>query len=145
MRAIVQRVNHASLSVDGRHVSSIGTGFLVLVGFNNDDDVSKVDCVVDRIVNMRIFRDDAGKLNLSLKDVGGEVMCVSNFTLYGNPASGRRPDFSHSAHYDVAKPLYDHALKRFEEHLGKIAPGAFGEHMHIDTSLDGPVTMVVEK
>ena len=145
MRAIVQRVNHASLSVDGRHVSSIGTGFLVLVGFNNDDDVSKVDYVVDRIVNMRIFRDDADKLNLSLKDVGGEVMCVSNFTLYGNPASGRRPDFSHSAHYDVAKPLYEHALKRFKEYLGKVAPGAFGEHMHIDTSLDGPVTMVVEK
>ena len=70
---------------------------------------------------------------------------VSNFTLSGNPASARRPDFSHSAHYDVAKPLYDHALKRFEEHLGKVAPGAFGEHMHIDTSLDGPVTMVVEK
>ena len=93
MRAIVQRVNHASLSVDGRHVSSIGTGFLVLVGFNNDDDVSKVDYVVDRIVNMRIFRDDAGKLNLSLKDVGGEVMCVSNFSFTATRRAGAAPTF----------------------------------------------------
>lgn len=145
MRAIVQRVNSAVLSVDGERISSIGTGFLVLVGFNNDDDTSKVDYVVDRIVNMRIFRDNDGKLNHSLKDVGGEVMCVSNFTLYGNPANGRRPDFSRSAHYEVAKPLYEHALARFKEHLGKVAQGVFGEHMHVETSIDGPVTLIVEK
>ena len=145
MRAIVQRVNSARLTVDDREISSIGTGYLVLVGYNNEDDSAKVDYVVDRIVKMRIFRDEEGKLNKSLADVGGEVMCVSNFTLYGNPATGRRPDFSKSAHYDVAKPMYDHTLKRFEQRLGKVAAGVFGAHMHIDASVDGPVTIIVEK
>lgn len=145
MRAVVQRVNCAKLTVDEKEISSIGTGYLVLVGFTCGDDRSKVDYVVDRIIKMRIFRDDEGKLNKSLADVGGEVMCVSNFTLYGDPATGRRPDFSKSAHYDEAKPLYDYALERFRAGLGKVAGGVFGEHMHIETSVDGPVTMIVEK
>ena len=145
MRAIVQRVNHASLSVDGRHVSSIGTGFVVLVGFNNEDDAAKVDYVVDRIVNMRIFRDGEGKLNLSLADVGGQVMCVSNFTIYADPSTGRRPNFAHALAHDEALPLYEYTVNKFKELLGECAQGAFGEHMHLDCDLDGPVTVVFEK
>lgn len=145
MRAVIQRVNNAVLSVNGEKISSIGEGFLVLVGYTADDDKNKIDYVVDRIVGMRIFRDENGKLNKTLKDIGGEVMCVSNFTLYGNAATGRRPDFSKSAHYEVAKPMYDYTLEKFREMLGKVESGVFGEHMHIEMSNDGPVTMIIEK
>ena len=145
MRAVIQRVNNAVLSVNGEKISSIGEGFLVLVGYTADDDKKKIDSVVDRIVGMRIFRDENGKLNKTLKDIGGEVMCVSNFTLYGNAATGRRPDFSKSAHYEVAKPMYDYTLEKFREMLGKVESGVFGEHMHIEMSNDGPVTMIIEK
>ncbi len=145
MRAVIQRVNNAVLSVNGEKISSIGEGFLVLVGYTEDDDKKKIDYVVDRIVGMRIFRDENGKLNKTLKDIGGEVMCVSNFTLYGNAATGRRPDFSKSAHYEVAKPMYDYTLEKFREMLGKVESGVFGEHMHIEMSNDGPVTMIIEK
>lgn len=145
MRAVIQRVNNATLSVNGEKISEIGEGFLVLVGYTNDDDKKKIDYVVDRIVGMRIFRDENGKLNKTLKDIGGEVMCVSNFTLYGNAATGRRPDFSKSAHFEVAKPMYDYTLEKFREMLGKVACGVFGEHMHIEMSNDGPVTMIIDK
>ncbi len=133
------------LSVNGEKISEIGEGFLVLVGYTGDDDKKKIDYVVDRIVGMRIFRDENGKLNKTLKDIGGEVMCVSNFTLYGNAATGRRPDFSKSAHFEVAKPMYDYTLEKFREMLGKVACGVFGEHMHIEMSNDGPVTMIIDK
>lgn len=145
MRAVIQRVNNAVLSVNGEKISSIGEGFLVLVGYTADDDKKKIDYVVDRIVGMRIFRDENGKLNKTLKDISGEVMCVSNFTLYGNAATGRRPDFSKSAHFEVAKPMYNYTLEKFREMLGNVACGVFGEHMHIEMSNDGPVTMIIEK
>ena len=145
MRAVIQRVNNATLTVNGEKISSIGEGFLVLVGYTEGDDEKKIDYVVDRIVGMRIFRDENGKLNKTLKDIGGEVMCVSNFTLYGNAATGRRPDFSKSAHYDVAKPMYEYTLKKFRDMLGNVASGVFGEHMHIAMSNDGPVTMIIDK
>ena len=145
MRAVIQRVNNATLTVNGEKISSIGEGFLVLVGYTEGDDEKKIDYVVDRIVGMRIVRDENGKLNKTLKDIGGEVMCVSNFTLYGNAATGRRPDFSKSAHYDVAKPMYEYTLKKFRDMLGKVASGVFGEHMHLESDLDGPVTVIFEK
>lgn len=145
MRAVVQRVNDAVLTVDGNEISRIGEGFLVLVGYCNEDNEKVIDYVVDRIVKMRVFRDESGKLNKSLLDINGEVLCVSNFTLYGNAATGRRPDFSKSAHFDVAKPMYDYTLEKFKEALGRVAQGVFGEHMHIQMSNDGPVTMIIEK
>lgn len=145
MRCIVQRINNAVLTVEGREISRCGMGYLVLVGFTQGDDKAKVDYICNRIVNMRIFRDADGKLNDSLGDIGGEIMCVSNFTLYANPATGRRPDFSHALSHDEAKPLYDYTLQVFKGLLGKVAQGAFGEHMHIDASVDGPVTVVFER
>lgn len=145
MRAIVQRINGCVLSVDGKEISRCGFGYLVLLGFTQGDTREKADYIVNRIVNMRIFRDGEGKLNLSLKEVGGQVMAVSNFTLYANPATGRRPDFSHALNHAEAKPLYDYTVNKFKELLGNVAQGAFGEHMHLETNLDGPVTVVFEK
>lgn len=145
MRAVVQRVNHATLTVDGEFVSSIKEGFLVFVGYTQTDDEKLIKYIVDRIVGMRIFRDENDKLNKTLMDIGGEVMVVSNFTLYGNCFSNRRPDFKKSAHYDQALPMYELTVKEFKDRLGKVATGVFGAHMHIDMSNDGPVTMVIEK
>ncbi len=145
MRAVVQRVNNATLTVEDKEISKIGAGYLVLVGYTQEDNEEIVKYIVDRIIGMRIFRDEEGKLNKTLEDVGGQVMVVSNFTLYGNPFSNRRPDFKRSAHYDQALPLYNFTLKEFERKLGSVASGVFGEHMHIDMSNDGPVTMILEK
>lgn len=145
MRAIVQRVNHATLSVDDKVVSSIGEGYLVLVGYRNEDTTEIVKYIVDRVVGMRVFRDENGKLNKTLQDIGGEVLVVSNFTLYGNCFSNRRPDFKAAAKFDYALSLYNLTLEEFENKLGKVASGVFGEHMHIDMSNDGPITLFLEK
>ena len=145
MRAIVQRINRCALSVDGKQISSCGFGYLVLVGFTQGDTREQADYIVRRIVNMRIFRDGEGKLNLSLADVGGQVMCVSNFTIYADPSTGRRPNFAHALAHDEALPLYEYTVNKFKELLGECAQGAFGEHMHLDCDLDGPVTVVIEK
>ena len=145
MRVIVQRVNHARLTVNNEEISQIKEGYLVLVGYTEGDTIETYKYLVDRVIGMRIFKDDNNKLNKTLLDTGGEVMVVSNFTLYGNAFSGRRPDFSKSAKYDIAKPLYDFTVEEFKRRLGKIATGVFGEHMHIDMSNDGPITMILEK
>ncbi len=145
MRAIVQRVNYAKLTVEDEPISQIGEGYLVLVGYNNEDTEDTCRYIVDRIIGMRIFKDENNKLNKTLADIGGEVMVVSNFTLYGNAFSGRRPDFSKSAKFDIAKPLYDYTVGEFKRRLGNIATGVFGAHMHIEMSNDGPITMVLEK
>ncbi len=145
MRAIVQRVNYAKLSVEDKPISQIGEGYLVLVGYNNEDTEDICRYIVDRIIGMRIFKDENNKLNKTLADIGGEVMVVSNFTLYGNAFSGRRPDFSKSAKFDIAKPLYNFTVEEFKRRLGNIATGVFGAHMHIEMSNDGPITMVLEK
>ena len=146
MRAVIQRINYAKLSVDDKLVSECGPGFLVLIGFTKGDDKKIVDYVVDRVCFMRLFRDENGKTNKTLKDVDGHIMVVSSFTLYANTATNRRPDFSKALHYEEAKPLYEYALSVFNEKMGeKVPTGVFGEHMHIDTSLDGPVMIIVEK
>ena len=145
MRAIVQRVNYAKLTVEDEPISQIGEGYLVLVGYNNEDTEDTCRYIVDRIIGMRIVKDENNKLNKTLADIGGEVMVVSNFTLYGNAFSGRRPDFSKSAKFDIAKPLYDYTVGEFKRRLGNIATGVFGAHMHIEMSNDGPITMVLEK
>ena len=145
MRVIVQRVNHARLTVNYEEISKIGEGYLVLVGYTDGDSVETCKYLVDRVIGMRIFKDENNNLNKTLLDVGGEVMVVSNFTLYGNAFSGRRPDFSKSSKLDIAKPLYDFTVEEFRRRLGKVATGVFGEHMHIDMSNDGPITMILEK
>lgn len=145
MRAIVQRINGATLSVDGKEVSQMGEGYLVLVGYRAEDTEETIKYIVDRVVGMRIFRDDNGKLNKTLADIGGGVMVVSNFTLYGNCFSNRRPDFKLSAHFDEALPMYELTVAEFKKKVEKVATGVFGEHMHIQMSNDGPVTLFLEK
>ncbi len=146
MRAVIQRINYAKLTVNDELISQCGPGFLVLIGFTKGDNKKIVDYVVDRVCGMRLFRDENGKTNKTLKDVDGHVMVVSNFTLYANTATNRRPDFSRALHYEEAKPLYDYALSVFNEKMGEeVATGVFGEHMHIDMSADGPVMIIVEK
>lgn len=144
MKAVVQRVNYANLSVEGKPISSIKEGYLVLVGYTSMDNEKIVDYIVDRVVGMRIFRDENGKLNKTLADIGGEVLVVSNFTLYGDAFSNRRPDFKKSAPYELALQLYNRTLEQFSSKVQKVASGVFGEHMHIEMSNDGPVTMILE-
>ncbi|MEG1608332.1 MAG: D-aminoacyl-tRNA deacylase [Clostridia bacterium] len=145
MRAIVQRVNHATLSVDDKEISKIGEGYLVLVGYRQEDTPEIVKYIVDRVVGMRGFRDENGKLNKTLADIGGDVLVVSNFTLYGNCFNNRRPDFKLAAHFDEALPMYNLTVEEFRKKVNNVATGVFGEHMHIDMSNDGPVTLFLEK
>ncbi len=143
MRAVVQRVNAASVSVDGRLVSSVGHGLLVLLGIKNDDTEAEAKKLASKIAGLRIFCDDRDKMFFSVKDVGGQILLISNFTLYGNVRHGYRPEFIRSAGSSVAQPLYDFML----EELGKLVPtkgGVFGGDMKVCADNDGPVTIIID-
>jgi D-tyrosyl-tRNA(Tyr) deacylase len=139
MRAVVQRVEHASVLVDGETVAVIATGLLVLLGVGQDDDAACADRMADKVLALRIFEDDDGKMNRSVRDVGGEVLCVSNFTVYGDTRRGNRPSFVQAAPPERAEALY----KRVRDGLGAQG-GEFGAHMEVELVNDGPVTLVVE-
>jgi D-aminoacyl-tRNA deacylase len=139
MRAVVQRVEHASVLVDGETVSLIASGLLVLLGVHQDDDEAAADRMADKLLALRIFADEDGKMNRSVSDVGGEILCVSNFTVYGDTGKGNRPSFVAAAPPERAKELYD----RVRERLGAQG-GEFGAHMEVELVNDGPVTLVVE-
>lgn len=144
MRAVVQRVKEATVFVDGEAVGHTDKGLLVLCGFTATDTEQTVDWVANRIVKSRIFPDENGKLNLSLIDIGGGILCVSNFTLYADCKHGTRPDFSQAAGAEISKPLYELFLKK----LSALAPtesGRFGKHMELSVYSDGPITVLVEK
>ncbi len=143
MKLVIQRVNKAKLSVDNKIISEIGLGYLILVGIEPTDDEKLIKYYAEKVSKLRIFRDASGKTNLSIKDVGGEILAVSNFTLLAETKRTNRPSFSHAAPPDQALKLYD----MFCNELNKYVPtkkGVFGEHMHIDTMLDGPVTIVID-
>jgi D-aminoacyl-tRNA deacylase len=139
MRAVVQRVEHASVLVDGETVSLIASGLLVLLGVHQDDDEAAADRMADKLLALRIFADEDGKMNRSVGEVGGEILCVSNFTVYGDTGKGNRPSFVAAAPPERAKELYD----RVRERLGAQG-GEFGAHMEVELVNDGPVTLVVE-
>ncbi len=145
MRAVLQRVHGATLSVNDTVVSQIGTGAVVMVGVVQTDTRACAEKLAYRIATTRIFKDDRDKLNLSLCDVGGSVLLVSNFTLCASKRSGTRPDFSLSAGKDEANTLYLAVadVLRQQYHLD-VQCGVFGEHMHIDTTLDGPITLFLD-
>lgn len=143
MKLVIQRVNHAKLTVMDKLISEIGLGYLVLVGIEPTDDEKLIKYYAEKVSKLRIFRDTNGKTNLSIKDVGGEILAVSNFTLLAETKGTNRPSFSHAAPPDQALKLYD----MFCDELNKYVPtqkGVFGEHMHIETNLDGPVTIVID-
>jgi D-aminoacyl-tRNA deacylase len=139
VRALVQRVSHAAVEVDGEEVASIGLGLLVLLGVRTGDTAEQADRLAGKLERLRVFEDAEGKLNLSVRDVGGELLCVSQFTLYGDARKGNRPSFVDAAPPELAEPLYE----RVRTALGAQG-GAFGAHMRVSLTNDGPVTLLLE-
>lgn len=139
MRAIVQRVASAAVSVDGSEIARIGAGLLVLLGVRTDDDDAAAQRMADKLLALRIFEDGDGRMNLAVRDAGGEVLCVSNFTVYGDARRGNRPSFTAAARPEQAAKLYEIVRER----LGAKG-GMFGAHMHVTLVNDGPVTLVVD-
>lgn len=144
MRALLQRVSHASVTVEGQVVGRIGPGLLVLLGVGQGDGVDEATLLVDKIVNLRIFNDQAGKFNLSLLDVGGAVLVVSQFTLYADARKGRRPSFITAALPQVAAPLVDTFAELMRSKGVEVARGIFGAHMEVALVNDGPVTIMLD-
>lgn len=139
MRAVVQRVASASVTVDGRRISEIGHGLLVLLGVHVDDDEARADRMADKLRALRIFEDAEGRMNVNVGDAGGQILCVSNFTVYGDAHKGNRPSFVDAARPERAEALYE----RVRERLGAQG-GVFGAHMQVELVNDGPVTLVTE-
>jgi D-tyrosyl-tRNA(Tyr) deacylase len=139
VRAVVQRVSRASVTVEGERIAEIGPGLLVLLGVRRGDTEETADRLARKVRALRIFEDDEGRMNRSLEDVGGEVMCVSQFTLYGDAHKGNRPSFVEAAPPEEAEPLYE----RVREGLGAKG-GRFGRSMHVELVNEGPVTLVVD-
>src|SRR3954454_19440384 len=139
MRALVQRVSHASVTVDGERVAQVGAGMLVLLGVKRGDTEEDADRLARKLRALRVFEDDDGKMNRSVEDVGGEVLCVSQFTLYGDARKGNRPSFVEAAPPEAAEPLYE----RVRQALGAKG-GRFGQRMSVELVNEGPVTLVVE-
>lgn len=145
MRAVVQRVSRASVSIDGREVSSVGKGLLVLLAVAKGDDESKVAWMVDKVAGLRIFPDEAGKMNRDLVSVGGEVLVVSQFTLYGDVSRGRRPSFVEAAPPEEAIPIYEAFIQGLRDRGIRVATGEFGAMMQVELVNDGPVTLVIDR
>ena len=139
MRAVVQRVSSASVTVDGETIAGIGRGLLVLLGVRNGDGDDDADKLARKLRALRVFEDDEGRMNLSLDDVDGEILCVSNFTVYGDARKGNRPSFVEAAPPEEAERLYE----RVREALGAKG-GRFGAHMAVELVNDGPVTVILD-
>lgn len=144
MRAVVQRVESASVRVDERVVGAIDGGFLILLGITHDDGEDEAAYLARKIAGLRVFEDDAGKMNLALADVGGAVLVVSQFTLYGDVRKGRRPSFVDAARPNAANPLYERFCALLEEQGISVARGVFGAHMQVQLVNDGPVTLWID-
>lgn len=146
MRVVLQRVSRASVSVDGRTKGGIGRGHVVLVGVGEGDGSEEVEWMARKVVDLRIFDDEDGRMNLSLDDVGGELLVVSQFTLYGDARKGRRPSFVGAADPETAEPLYEAFLEELESRIpGRVASGEFGAMMEVELVNDGPVTLLLER
>ncbi len=144
MRAVIQRVSRASVTVDGAVTGSIQQGLLVFLGVGKDDTRTDIDFIADKIVNLRIFEDDSGKMNLSVSDIGGAVLLISQFTLFGDCRKGRRPDFTAAGSPDTARDLYEKTIAAIAERGVPVQTGIFAAHMHIDSLNDGPVTLILD-
>ena len=144
MRLVVQKVSQSSVKIEGEIVGAIDKGYMVLVGITNGDDELLVEKMVDKLVNLRIFEDENDKLNLSLLDVGGSVLSISQFTLYEKKKKGRRPSFIDAAKPDISSPLYDFFNKKLEEKGINVERGVFGAMMEVSLINDGPVTIILD-
>jgi D-aminoacyl-tRNA deacylase len=145
MRVVLQRASRAAVRVDGQTVGAIGRGFVVLAGFAPADGEAALAWMADKIAGLRLFADAAGKMNLPLADVGGAVLVISQFTLYGDASKGRRPSFVDAAPPDVAERLYERFVALLREKGLEVRTGRFGAMMEVELVNDGPVTLVLEK
>jgi len=144
MRAVVQRVSEARVSVDGQIVGEINKGLVVLLGISHDDSEKDIQYLADKIINLRIFEDENGKMNISLLDVGGELLIVSQFTLYGDCRKGKRPSFDKAAKPDAAEKLYEKFVEYCKGYGIKVETGIFQAMMIVDIHNDGPVTLLLD-
>lgn len=144
MRAVLSKVTSAAVRVDGSVVGQIGEGFLILLGVTHEDTEVQCQKLADKLCSLRIFDDENDKINLSLDDVGGEILVVSQFTLYGNCRKGRRPDFLSAARPEVAIPLYEKFVALCREKGYHVETGEFGAHMEVESVNNGPFTLVVD-
>ncbi len=145
MRVVLQRVSKASVRIDRRVVGSIGAGFCLLVGFTHSDTPAQGEWMAEKVAGLRLFGDAEGKMNLGLAEVGGAVLVVSQFTLYGDAEKGRRPSFVDAARPEVAVPLYEAFVAALRARGLEVATGRFGAMMEVDLVNDGPVTLLLER
>ena len=145
MRVVLQRVSSASVTIDGRVAGAIGRGFCLLVGFTHGDTPAQVDWMAEKVAGLRLFSDAAGKMNLGLEEVGGGILAVSQFTLYGDTAKGRRPSFIDAARPELAIPLYQRFLEALRRLGLTVAAGEFGADMQVEIHNDGPVTLILDR
>ncbi len=145
MRALLQRVSHGKVSLDGKTIAEIEQGLVILLGVGEGDGQAEIDYLTKKIAHLRIFEDEAGKMNLSVLDVGGEAIVVSQFTLYADTKKGRRPSFVHAAHPDIAKPLVEQFTEALRSQGLQTQSGKFGGNMLVEIDNDGPVTIWMER
>lgn len=144
MKFVIQRVTEASVSVDGATVGKIGNGFMVLIGVGKDDTTAEADKLVKKMTGLRIFADENGKTNLSLKDVGGELLLISQFTLYADCRKGNRPSFTEAGDPQKAEELYEYIIGECRKCVPVVERGVFGAHMKVSLCNDGPFTVILE-
>lgn len=144
MKFVIQRVNHASVTVDNEVIGKINKGFLVLMGACNDDDEAIADKMVKKLIGLRIFDDADGKTNLALKDVGGSLLIVSQFTLYADCKKGNRPSFINAGSPEHANKLYEYVVEQCKKEVPIVETGSFGAEMTVDLSNDGPFTIILD-
>ena len=145
MRLVIQRVKNANVKVEGKIVGEIDKGYLVLLGITHSDTKEKADYLVKKLCNLRVFEDENGKLNINIKQVGGSLLIVSQFTLYGDCSEGNRPSFTEAAKPELANELYEYFCKKCEEYDIRVEKGIFGADMKVSLLNDGPVTIIMEK
>jgi len=145
MRAVVQRVTQASVKVDGDTTGTISTGLLIFVGVEAGDSAQDTEWMAAKIPALRIFEDEEGRMNRSVLDIGGDILAISQFTLFGNVRKGTRPSFNHAAPPEIGHTLYNELVERLSYHLGKKVPtGIFGADMQVEAHNDGPVTLFID-
>ncbi|MCA1788715.1 MAG: D-tyrosyl-tRNA(Tyr) deacylase [Thioalkalivibrio sp.] len=145
MRVLLQRVSRAEVRIEGTTVGTIGRGHLLLVGFTDGDGDAELEWMADKVVGLRVFPDDEGRMNRSLDEIDGELLVVSQFTLYGDTLKGRRPSFVSAAAPEVAIPLYERFVAMLGDRVAKVETGEFGAMMDVDLVNDGPVTLMLER
>lgn len=143
MRAVVQRVSRAKVTIEGKIRGEIGRGYMALIGIEENDRQADLDYICEKLINLRIFEDEAGKMNLAIADAGGSILLVSQFTLYGDARKGRRPGFIRAARPETAIPLYEAAIAKLRESV-PVETGEFGADMQVELVNDGPVTILLD-